>query len=371
MDTTLSQVISLSKRFHPYRERSRDLRQTTLGRNNSFFERALSEKLGFGRANCLQAGFNTKKFHPRSTIHKTPHPQLFGGSPRGNPRQPSSTSQRLYGSPFRHDPSYTECKQTCRRENISVHTKLAQANPRSVGPGYCSGISSTSCSMTRPTAIHQKAGDNQQLVLEVEVQKLVEKGAAKQVQLSQVHLVSSVFVVPKSGEGWRPIIDLRLLSSFLEPPHFKMEGLYMLMEVLKQGWQMAKIDLKDVYLTIPVAREHHCLLSFQVQQGEWIQFQCLPFGLCTAPFVFTKVTKPIVQFLQQLGIHLIIYLDDLLLAASSITQLLQDLSTVLQLFTALGFLINYPKSIMNPTQKLEFLGFMVDTDNENCITTTR
>ena len=72
------------------------------------------------------------------------------------------------------------------------------------------------------------------------------------------------------------------------------------------------------------------------------------------------MTKPIVQFLRQLGIHLIIYLHDLLLAASSTTQLLQDLSTVLQLFTAQGFLINYPKSIMNPTQKLESLGFMVD-----------
>ena len=193
------------------------------------------------------------------------------------------------------------------------------------------------------------------------MQKLVEKGAAQQVQLSQVHLVSPVFVVSKSRGGWRPIIDLRLLNSFLEPPHFKMEGLYMLTEVLKQGWQTAKIYLKDVYLTIPVAREYHCLLSFQVQRGEWIQFQCLPIGLCTTPFVFTKVIKPIVQFLRQLGIHLIIYLDDLLLAASSTTQLLQDLSTVLQLFTALGFLINYPKSIMNPIQKLKFLGFMVDT----------
>ena len=40
-----------------------------------------------------------------------------------------------------------------RPENISVYTKLTQANPRSVGPG-CSGISSTSCAMARATAIH-------------------------------------------------------------------------------------------------------------------------------------------------------------------------------------------------------------------------
>ena len=88
-------------------------------------------------------------------------------------------------------------------------------------------------------------------------------------------------------------------------------------------------------------------------------------------FVFTKVTKPIIKFLWQLGIHLIIYLDDFLLVALSTTQLLQDLSSInglTTLFTALGFLISYPKSIMHPTQRLEFLGFvaMVDTD---CIAT--
>ena len=44
------------------------------------------------------------------------------------------------------------------------------------------------------------SGDNQQLFSEEEVQNLVEKGAAQQVQLSQVHLVSPVFVVPKSGD---------------------------------------------------------------------------------------------------------------------------------------------------------------------------
>jgi len=33
----------------------------------------------------------------------------------------------------------------------------------------------------------------------------------------------------------------------------------------------------------------------------------LPFGLCTIPFVLSKLTKPIIQFLRQLGIHLIIY----------------------------------------------------------------
>ena len=209
--------------------------------------------------------------------------------------------------------------------------------------------------------LSSRLDDSKPSALQTEVQKLIEKGAAVRVQPSQVHVSSPMFIVPKSGGGCRPIIDLRFLNTYLEPPHFKVEGLYMLPVILKQDWFMAKIDLKDAYLTIPVAAVHHPLLSFQVLAGEWIQFQCLPFGLCTAPFVFSKVTKPLVQFLRQLGIYLIIYLDDLLIASPGKPQLLEDLSTVFWLFTALGFLINLPKSITEPTQSIEFLGFVIDS----------
>ena len=126
---------------------------------------------------------------------------------------------------------------------------------------------------------------------------------------------------------------------------------------------MVKLDLKDAYLTVPIAKEYWSLLAFQVHSYTLMQFRCLPFGLCTAPFVFSKVTKPIAQFLRQLGIHLIVYLDDLLLAAPSKDLLLQNLSTVIWLFISLGFLINIPKSVTTPSHCLEVLGFMVDTES--------
>ena len=118
-------------------------------------------------------------------------------------------------------------------------------------------------------------------------------------------------MVPKSGGGWRLIIDLRYLNSCIAPPHFKMEGLlFMLPSIVSQGWLMVKLDLKDAYLTIPMAKESWNLLAFQAGPShKLMQFRCLPFRLCTAPFAFSKTTKPITQFLRQLGIHLIIYLD--------------------------------------------------------------
>ena len=70
--------------------------------------------------------------------------------------------------------------------------------------------------------------EEQHSVLQDEVAKLREKEAVHPVQQIKAHVVSPVFVVPKSGGGWRLIIDLRYLNLCIVPPYFKMEGLFML-----------------------------------------------------------------------------------------------------------------------------------------------
>jgi len=40
---------------------------------------------------------------------------------------------------------------------------------------------------------------------------------------------------------------------------------------------------------------------------------CLSFVLAPAPWVFTKVLKPVVGFLRSMGVRCVIYIDDLLL----------------------------------------------------------
>ena len=114
--------------------------------------------------------------------------------------------------------------------------------------------------------------EDQRLILQSEIHKLVEKGAVQPIKQLHAHITSPMFAVPKSGGGWRPIIDLRYLNSFLEPPHFKMEGLYMLPSIISLGWFMVKIDLKDAYLTIPIAQNFQSLLAFQATPQEVMQF---------------------------------------------------------------------------------------------------
>jgi len=80
--------------------------------------------------------------------------------------------------------------------------------------------------------------------LATKISGLTAKGAVIPVHKSLVHLVNPLFVVPKSGGGWRPIIDLRHQNQFLSPPHFKMEGLYMMPSFLQREAFLVKIDLK-------------------------------------------------------------------------------------------------------------------------------
>ena len=58
--------------------------------------------------------------------------------------------------------------------------------------------------------------------------------------------------------------------------------------------------------------------------------------------------KPVVGLLRQLGIRLIIYLDNMLIMAQSRDIALQHASTALALLQGLGFMINYLKSVLAP-----------------------
>ena len=95
--------------------------------------------------------------------------------------------------------------------------------------------------------------------------------------------------------------------------------------------------------------------------GGSYQFKVLCFGLSTAPQVFTRVMAPVSAFLHRTGIRLRRYLDDWLIQASSREQVLLALETVLQLCKSLGIVVNWMKSQLIPTQRMVYLGVLLDS----------
>ena len=67
-----------------------------------------------------------------------------------------------------------------------------------------------------------------------------------------------------------------------------------------------------------------------------------------APRVFTKIFKPIVAQLRLNGLKIVIFLDDILLVASSFAECMEQLSLLQKLLESLGFVINDVKSQLQP-----------------------
>ena len=208
------------------------------------------------------------------------------------------------------------------------------------------------------------ASEEERDLIDQEVLSLQQKHAIHKVLEPNGHepsqFISPLFTVPKKGGGHRPVVNLKDLNQFVEYQHFKMEGVPMLKDLLRPNDFLTKIDLKDAYLTVPIWIHHQKFLRFIWRDTLW-EFACLPFGLASAPRTFSKLLKPVVAQLRKMGIRLINYLDDMLIMAASRDLAIEHTTIAVNLLSSLGFVLNEGKSVLVPTQELEFLGFLVNS----------
>lgn len=197
-------------------------------------------------------------------------------------------------------------------------------------------------------------------ILKQEINTLLKKRAIEVIPDSQAKFVSKLFLIQKKSGDYRPVVNLKPLNHFIKTEEFKMETITNLQTILKQGDWMITIDLSDAYMTIPVAESFKDYLAFKFRNVTY-RFLVLPFGINDAPRAFTRTMKPPIANVRTLGFRVIVYLDDILLAAAS-KQLCSTQGRILiKLLQDLGFVINFRKSNLVPSQIIQFLGFIVDS----------
>ena len=85
-------------------------------------------------------------------------------------------------------------------------------------------------------------------------------------------------------------------------------------------------------------------------------------GLSSSPRIFTKVLKPFFSALRsQFGHTCLGYVDDSFYLEESYLECEEATLRAVQLFISLGFKIHPEKSVVIPTQVLEFLGFTLNS----------
>lgn len=197
---------------------------------------------------------------------------------------------------------------------------------------------------------------------------LLELGAISQCNSSQEQFLSNIFLAPKPNGGKRFILNLKPLNKFITKTHFKMEDYRTALKLIPQGGFIATIDLKEAYLLVPICNDDRKYLRFNFQAPNsnnisTYEFTAMPYGLSVAPRVFTKIMKEVMSYLRKQGYKSVVYLDDILCIGDTRVQCLNNVHATLTILECLGFVVNYDKSSLTPSQVCTFLGFVYDTQH--------
>ena len=188
--------------------------------------------------------------------------------------------------------------------------------------------------------------------------ELIRNRCVRQV-LEVPYICSPLSVVESSSGKKRLVINLRHLNRFLWKQKFKYEDLRVAMLLFEKGDFLFSFDLKSGYHHVDIAMVHQKYLGFS-WQGAYYVFTVLPFGLSTACYMFTKLLRSLVSYWRGKGIRIVMYLDDGIGAAAGETEAIRASKIVQSTLEQAGFRANTEKSIWQPTQRLQWLGFVLD-----------
>ena len=156
------------------------------------------------------------------------------------------------------------------------------------------------------------------------------------------------------------ILNLKSLDKFVTYHHFKMDTIWTAIRSMTPGCYMASIDLKDAYYSVPIHTDFQKYLKFQ-WKGKLYKFVCFPNGLAICPRKFTKLLKPALAYLRKQGHTSVIFIDDSWLKSEEYDTCIANIIATLGLFDKLGFVVHPDKSVLIRTQRIVFLGFILDS----------
>ena len=119
---------------------------------------------------------------------------------------------------------------------------------------------------------------------------------------------SRLLLIPKPHQRWRPVIDLSRLNKIQTPESIRTS--------LIPGEWVSLIDQSGAYLHIPFHPNSRKYLRFY-HRSQVFQLTSLPFGLATAPQVFTMIVKEVKLMALTRGLRFHQYVDDWLMRSQS------------------------------------------------------
>ena len=227
-----------------------------------------------------------------------------------------------------------------------------------------------SANRNHPSSMQDQSIISQHISNEIAIGRMV---GPINTQWKQFIHTSPIALIPKPHQvgKWRLITDLSFPANhsindgineeLCSLQYSSVDNAVSIIQMLGHSTLLIKIDLKDAYRMVPIHPVDQPLLGISWQDNIYID-RSLPFGLRSAPKVFSAVADAIAWVIHSKGVHQQLhYLDDFLFfgqPGSVKTQ--QILELVLQTLDHMGVPVASHKT-EGPGTCVSFLGILIDT----------
>lgn len=152
-----------------------------------------------------------------------------------------------------------------------------------------------------------------------QVNDMLEKGV---IEASISPYNSPLCVVPKKADSkgnkrWKLVIDFRALNEKTLGDAYPLPNITDILDQLGSAKYFSVFDLASGFHQIPMAPADSHKTAFSTPYGHF-EFKRMPFGLKNAPATFQRLMDRILSGLQ--GLELFVYLDDIVVYASSLKE---------------------------------------------------
>ena len=183
--------------------------------------------------------------------------------------------------------------------------------------------------------------------------------------ISPPDIVNPLTVSVQANGKKRLILDLRHINLHVYKQKFKCENLHTIKNTFAKDFFVFSFDLKSGYHHVDIFPDHRKYLAFSWEfvpgHTRFFQFTVLPFGLSSAPYIFTKLLKPLETHWRAQGIPIAIFFDDGVGAGPSFQVAKLNSLLVRSVLSSCGFEINHEKSNWEPTRTFSWIGYNIDT----------
>jgi hypothetical protein len=173
-------------------------------------------------------------------------------------------------------------------------------------------------------------------------------------------VVSPLGVVSKPHTNkYRLSVNLRYVNRRFRKKIFKFEGWKDLADLSERGGHAVSYDLMPGYYHVGVHPGSMTFIGF-FWEGRYCVYNCLPFGLSTTSWFFSKSMREFMMNWRRGGIRVLPYLDDVRFMMRGFWQYVRLARKVERDFVRAGLKINVPKCSLVLEQQIRQLGFDVD-----------